>query len=290
MNIGSAKPEKEILQRVPHHLIDICDPAQAYSAARFREDALAEMAAIVARGNIPLLTGGTMLYFKILRDGMADLPETSEALRTEIIAEAEKIGWPAMHEKLARVDPVTAARLHPNHSQRIGRALEVFRMTGEPLSAFHARQKQQNLPYRLLQLGLLPEDRDWLYRRIDHRFDQMMQQGFLEEVKNLYKRGDLSDELPAIRSVGYRQAWEYLQACEAGTGSGGVVGESLTRAEMVERAKMASRQLAKRQLTWLRSWPDLQIISIGTDIEADSVVGASCLRAVNAFLYPGPLG
>lgn len=286
MDIGSAKPDLVVRERVPHHLIDIRDPATPYSVAEFRQDALRLMSDITARGRIPLLVGGTMLYFKILRDGMAELPQTSPQVRADILEEAALKGWPAMHTKLAAIDPQTASTLHPNHSQRIGRALEVHAMTGHTLSALRASQAVQPLPYRLLQLALMPEDRDGLNRRICQRFDRMMEGGFLSEVESLYQRGDLSLELPALRAVGYRQAWEYLCGRYPSSGKG-FVGVNLTREQMIERAKIASCQLAKRQLTWLRSWPDLQSVTIEVGDDAGAVVGERCLRAVDTFLYPG---
>lgn len=287
LNIGTAKPDAETLRRAPHRLINIRDPSEPYSVAEFREDALREMAAISAQGKIPLLTGGTMLYFKALRDGLAPMPETDPAVRAHIMAEAAGSGWPAMHQKLAAIDPLSAARLHPHQSQRIGRALEVHAMTGEALSTLQARQTLLPFPYRLLQLALIPRDRKQLHSRIDLRFDQMMAKGFLQEVEALYKRRDLHAELPAIRAVGYRQAWDYLRQQDLlnnGVATG--VGESLTREQMVERAKIASRQLAKRQLTWLRSWPELKTVVVDFATDSVSDVGASCLQAVNAFLYP----
>jgi len=287
LDIGAAKPDPETLRRAPHHLINIREPSEPYSVAEFREDALREIAAIHKRGKIPLLVGGTMLYFKALRDGLAILPETDPLVRAKITEEARIVGWPSMHKKLSVVDPLSAARLHPHQSQRIGRALEVHAMTGEALSTLQAKQSCSPFPYRLLQLALIPNDREQLYARINQRFDQMMAQGFLREVETLYKNKNLHAELPAIRAVGYRQAWDYL--CQqdlpvnaAATG----LGESLTREHMIERAKIASRQLAKRQLTWLRSWPELKTVVVDFATDSVSDVGASCLQAVNAFLYP----
>lgn len=288
LNIGTAKPDAETLRHTPHRLMDIREPSAPYSVAEFREDALQEMAEISARGKIPLLVGGTMLYFKALRDGLAQMPETDPTIRARIMAEAGAEGWPAMHQKLAAIDPHSASRLHPNQSQRIGRALEVYAMTGKTLSALQARQTASPFPYRLLQLALIPQDREQLHSRINLRFDQMMSEGFLEEVKNLYKRKDLHPELPAIRAVGYRQVWDYLRLQDPlnddGIATG--VGESLTREQMIERAKIASRQLAKRQLTWLRSWPELKTVVVDFATDSVSDVGANCLQVVNAFLYP----
>jgi tRNA dimethylallyltransferase len=282
LDIGSAKPDSTLLSRAPHRLMDIRDPSSPYSVAEFREDALREMAEISTRGKIPLLVGGTMLYFKALRDGLASMPSTDPDVRARITAEAAAAGWPAMHRKLAVIDPQSAARLHPHQSQRIGRALEVYAMTGETLSALQARQVAEPLPYRVLQLGLIPDDRTQLYSRIDRRFDNMMDRGFLEEVESLYQRKDLHRELPAIRAVGYRQAWDFLSQRDMTQ----QVGENLTRELMIERAKIASRQLAKRQLTWLRGWPELQTVTVDFTTDSVSVVGANCLRTVNAFLYP----
>jgi len=287
LDIGTAKPAADILHEAPHRLIDIRDPSEPYSVAEFRVDALREMALISAQGKIPLLVGGTMLYFKALRDGLARMPETNPVIRARITKEALVLGWPAMHQKLAVIDPLSAARLHPHQSQRIGRALEVHAMTGETLSALQARQSASPFPYRLLQLALIPGNREQLYSRINLRFDQMMAQGFLQEVETLYKQKNLHAELPAIRAVGYRQVWDYLcQRDPLNKSIATVVGESLTREQMVERAKIASRQLAKRQLTWLRSWPELKTIVVNFETDSVSDVGASCLKAVNAFLYP----
>jgi len=287
LDIGTAKPDAETLRRAPHHLINIRDPSEPYSVAEFREDALREMAEISARGKIPLLAGGTMLYFKALRDGLAQMPETNPAVRTQIMAEAKVEGWPAMHKKLAAIDPLGASRLHPHQSQRIGRALEVYAMTGESLSTLQSKQAISPFPYRLLQLALIPGNREQLYSRINLRFDQMMAHGLLPEVEALYKRRDLHAELPAIRAVGYRQVWDYLRQQDLLNNSVATgVGESLTREQMVERAKIASRQLAKRQLTWLRSWPELKTVVVDFATDSVSDVGASCLQAVNAFLYP----
>lgn len=269
MDIGSAKPDAQTLAIAPHHLINIRDPSDSYSAADFRNDALDKMADISARGKIPLLVGGTMLYFKALLGGLAELPETDSGIRAQVEAEALVEGWPAMHKKLAVVDAELAAKLHPNHSQRIGRALEVYRMTGVSMSALRAKQIHQSPPYRILQLAIAPHDRDALSRRIDARFKSMMAAGFLDEVKNLYKRGDLHAELPSMRAVGYRQAWEHLSG-------------RLTREEMIERAMIASRQLAKRQFTWLRSWNDLHWVYFDVAPDADDVACAHCLESTVA--------
>ena len=243
MDIGTAKPDAVTLRRAPHRLIDFLDPAEPYSAARFVKDALREIDDIRAQGKIPLLVGGTMLYFRSLLQGLAELPAADDAVREELLREAQHVGWPAMHAQLAAVDPVSAQRIHPNDPQRIQRALEVYRLTRVPLSDWHSRVTQA-LPYHAILLGLLPGDRAALHERIARRFDQMLEQGLLEEVTCLYARGDLDANKPAIRAVGYRQVWQYL------------AGE-IDYTQMRAKAIAASRQLAKRQLTWLRSMPGL---------------------------------
>lgn len=244
MDIGTAKPDAAMLAQAPHRLINLCDPAESYSAATFREDALREMAEISARGRIPLLVGGTMMYFKFLRDGAADLPQADESVRSQLLAEAETQGWPWMHERLAEVDPAAAARLQPMDQQRIQRALEVYRVSGKTLTEYWAEQQTEPLPYQLVNLAVCPTDRALLHQRIAWRFEQMLQQGFVDEVRRLYQRGDLHTGLPSIRAVGYRQVWEYLDGL-------------YDYDSMRERGIIATRQLAKRQITWLRSWPDL---------------------------------
>ena len=245
MDIGTAKPDAETLAIAPHHLIDIIEPSAAYSAANFRTDALRLMADITARGKIPLLVGGTMLYFKALQDGLSGLPEANQEVRARLDARAALIGWPAMHEKLALVDPVTAARLAPNDMQRIQRALEVFEMTGESMSALYAKQTSEVLPYNLLKIALLPSDRKVLHERIALRFEQMLKDGFVQEVRALIEKyPTLTPESTAMRCVGYRQALEHL------------AGE-YDIAELRDRGIFATRQLAKRQLTWLRSMKDV---------------------------------
>lgn len=244
MDIGSAKPDAATLAVAPHRLIDIIDPAQSYSAADFRRDALAAMAEITAAGKVPLLVGGTMMYFKFLRDGAAELPSSDPELRERIMNEGRALGWPAMHAKLALVDAASAQRLEPNDSQRIARALEVYDLSGKALSQFWAEQQQEPLPYNLVNLAVAPVERSVLHQRIEQRFLQMLEQGFVEEVRRLHQRPDLNPELPSIRCVGYRQAWDYLDG-------------KYSYEEMVERGIIATRQLAKRQITWLRSWPEL---------------------------------
>lgn len=245
MDVGTAKPDAAERAVVPHHLIDIIDPTEAYSAARFRADALVLMAEITARGRLPVLAGGTMLYFKALQSGLSALPEADPAVRKQLEAEAEAIGWPAMHAKLALVDSVTAERLKPNDSQRIQRALEVFRLSGQPMSALQGQRAAEDVNVRALKVALVPGDRAVLHARIAQRFDAMLEGGLVEEVKRLRARHALTPELPSMRCVGYRQAWEYLD------------GES-TRDELRERGIAATRQLAKRQLTWLRGMSDVE--------------------------------
>lgn len=245
MNIGTAKPDAATLAQAPHHLIDLIPPTQAYSAANFRNDALRLMADITARGKVPLLVGGTMLYFKALQEGLSGLPEANPEIRARLDARAAFIGWPAMHEKLALVDPITAARLEPNDVQRIQRALEVFEITGEAMSALYVKQASEALPYNLLKIALVPSDRKVLHERIALRFDQMLAAGFVNEVKALIaKYPTLTPESTSMRCVGYRQALEYL------------AGE-YDLAELRDRGIFATRQLAKRQLTWLRGMDDV---------------------------------
>jgi tRNA dimethylallyltransferase len=245
MNIGTAKPDASTLAIAPHHLIDIIDPTSAYSAANFRSDALRLMADITARGKIPLLVGGTMLYFKALQEGLSGLPEADPTIRARLDARAALIGWPAMHAKLALIDPITAARLEPNDMQRIQRALEVFEITGEAMSALYAKQTSEALPYNLLKIALVPSDRKVLHDRIALRFDQMLAAGFVDEVKALImKYPSLTPESTSMRCVGYRQALEHLEG-------------GYDAAELRDRGIFATRQLAKRQLTWLRGMKDV---------------------------------
>jgi len=258
MDIGTAKPTANELAQVPHHLIDIRDPLHAYSAAEFARDATALMADIRARGKLPLLVGGTMLYLKALRDGIDDLPTAQPELRAEMEQQALAVGWPAMHAELAKVDAITAARLAPNDAQRISRALEVWRVSGKALSqwfaegeATRAAQPSLNMPL----LSLEPVDRAWLHQRIALRFDLMLAGGFLTEVQALRTRGDLHIDLPSIRCVGYRQAWELLDAAQAT----GASPESILP-QLHELGVAATRQLAKRQLTWLRGMDERFVI------------------------------
>lgn len=240
MDIGTAKPTASELVQAPHRLIDILDPIESYSAADFRRDALREMAQIAAAGRIPLLVGGTMLYYKALLEGLSPLPEADPQVRAEIEQEAASLGWQALHDKLCRIDPVSGARIHPNDPQRLSRALEVFRVSGKSLTEL-TQQQGEPLPYRTLQFVIAPSDRAWLRERIAVRFDTMLTQGFEAEVAGLLRRGDLNPSLPSIRCVGYRQMWDYL------TGA-------LSYDEMRYRGIVATCQLAKRQMTWLRGW------------------------------------
>ena len=245
MNIGTAKPDASTLANAPHHLIDIIDPTSAYSAANFRSDALQLMAEITARGKVPLLVGGTMLYFKALQEGLSGLPQANLVVRARLDARAALIGWPAMHEKLALIDPETAARLQPNDAQRIQRALEVFEITGESMSSLFKKQTNETLPYRVLKIALLPSDRKVLHVRIETRFDDMLKQGLVDEVKALMANyPSLTSESTSMRCVGYRQVLEYLRG-------------EYELAELHDRGIFATRQLAKRQLTWLRGIKDV---------------------------------
>lgn len=244
MDIGTAKPDAETLAKAPHHLIDLIPPTEVYSAANFRNDALKLMADITARGKVPLLVGGTMLYFKALQGGLSALPEADPEVRAKLDAEALKVGWPAMHAKLAKIDPATAARLEPGDAQRVQRALEVFEISGKTMTELHQASTGDDLPYRLLKVALVPSDRSVLHSRIATRFDDMLKQGFLEEVRTLLKQYPaLTPEFPSMRCVGYRQALEHLAG-------------DYDAPELRDRGIFATRQLAKRQLTWLRGMDD----------------------------------
>lgn len=245
MDIGSAKPSALELARAPHRLIDIRDPADPYSAADFRDDALSHMRQISAAGNVPLLVGGTMLYFKRLVEGVANLPSADPAIRQQLEAQRQAEGLTSLHKKLAEVDAVSAQRIHPNDPQRLMRALEVFYASGRPMSELWAEQQQETFPWRVLSIALAPSDRSLLHRRIEKRFELMLSEGLINEVDALKKRNDLHLGLPAMKSVGYRQVWEHLEG-------------EYEYATLVERGVIATRQLAKRQLTWLRSWPALE--------------------------------
>ena len=250
MDIGTAKPSAQELAAVPHHLIDIRDPLQAYSAAEFVRDATQLIHEIHARGKLPLLVGGTMLYFKALFDGLDDMPKADAQVRAALEAEAQAKGWPSLHAELAQVDPVTAARLAPGDSQRIQRALEVFRVSGRPLSSFHTTKTiatGADAARATTLISLEPSDRAWLHARIAQRFDAMLAAGFLDEVKTLRARGDLHPDLPSMRCVGYRQAWEALDGL-------------FPMSELRDRGIFTTRQLAKRQITWLRSMPQRRVV------------------------------
>ncbi len=267
MDIGTAKPEEEVLKEAPHRLINVCEPTESYSAAHFRDDALREIAAIIEKGRIPLLVGGTMMYFKALDQGLAKLPSADPVIRQKLLDEAEDKGWGFMHQKLAEVDPVSAKRIHPNDPQRLQRALEVYEISGRTLTEFWAdqaetKEKQETgqnieehytnwgrdsfstLSYNAINIAVSPKERSTLHDRIALRFKQMLSNGFVEEVKVLHQSEMLNLSMPSMRCVGYRQVWEYLDG-------------NLSYDEMVERGIIATRQLAKRQITWLRRWPNL---------------------------------
>ena len=239
MDIGTAKPTAEELALAPHHLIDIREPEHTYSAADFRNDALALMKDIISRNKIPLLVGGTMLYYKALQEGLSPLPAADEEIRKKLDQQASEYGWEIMHERLQQVDPQAAERIHKNDPQRIQRALEVFEITGQSMTSLWQQQESEKLPYRLLKIILFPEDRSQLHQRIEKRFRNMLEQGFIDEVEDLKKYKHVSLDLPAMRSVGYRQALEYLEG-------------QYDYDEMINRGIYATRQLAKRQFTWLR--------------------------------------
>ena len=246
MDIGSAKPDKATLARAPHRLIDICDPADAYSAGRFRYDALAEMDQVSSLARVPLLVGGTMLYFRALQQGIADLPAADRAVRQRLDEEAGAKGWEYMHQRLQRIDPVSARRIHPNDPQRIQRALEVYEISGKTLTDYWREQNAVAFPYRCVKIALVPPDRHNLRTIIERRFDAMLAAGLVEEVEQLYRRQDLTADLPAIRAVGYRQVWAMLAG-------------DYSFETMREKAVIATAQLAKRQMTWLRKEPDCNI-------------------------------
>jgi len=240
MDIGTAKPSAQELQQAPHRLIDILEPTEAYSAANFRNDALAAMAEITAAGKIPLLVGGTMLYFRALEHGLADLPAADEQVRAQLDADIEQHGLMAMHQRLQQLDPDSAARIHPNDPQRIQRALEVFEISGKTMTELHAEAAKDRLQYRVAKIIVAPQDRSILHQRIEKRFNLMIKKGFVDEVVGLRQRGNLSLNLPSMRAVGYRQVWEYLDGMYAYD-------------EMMQKGIVATRQFAKRQLTWLRA-------------------------------------
>lgn len=247
MDIGTATPDAEFLTRYPHRLVDILDPLESYSAADFRRDALQAMAEITAAGRIPLLVGGTMLYYQALMKGLAPLPEADPVVRARLLQEAEQSGWECLHQRLQQLDPVAAQRIHPNDPQRLQRALEVYELTGRPMTELWQEQELQRLPYSTLSLCVMPQERKVLHQRIEQRFQLMLEQGFEAEVRALWERGDLTLQMPSIRCVGYRQMWEHFAG----------VWDYDT---MVQKGIVATRQLAKRQVTWLRSWPDLHCL------------------------------
>ena len=265
MNIGTAKPDAEILRQYPHHLVDIRNPDEVYSAADFRSEVLTLMSAISERGNIPLLVGGTMLYFKVLIEGIASMPAADSAIREKIVREAKTGGWQKVHQRLAEVDPESAARIHPNDPQRLQRALEIWELTGESMTQLHKKQQDLvSLPFSVCQLAIIPSDRADLHRIIAARFEQMIKDGFIEEVEHLREKYDLNAELPSIKSVGYRQVWQYLEG-------------EVDRKAMQERAIIATRQLAKRQFTWLRGWSNLKEIPFPEVNEALKIIQASSI-------------
>lgn len=247
MDIGTAKPDANLQKIAPHRLIDICDPSESYSAGQFNQDALTAIQEIIAKNHIPLLVGGTMMYFHTLQNGISNLPSANKKTRDKLSQEAEAIGWEELHKRLLQIDPIAATKIHPNDPQRIQRALEVYELTGIKLSDYWQSNKTVLQEYNVVNLALLPTDREHLHQRIQQRFMRMLEQGFIIEVESLYHRGDLHANLPSMRSVGYQQVWAYLAG-------------KLNRQEMQERGIIATRQLAKRQLTWLRNWePLLQI-------------------------------
>ncbi|WP_165477892.1 tRNA (adenosine(37)-N6)-dimethylallyltransferase MiaA [Alteromonas sp. KUL17] len=243
MDIGTAKPSQDEQAGVVHHLIDIIDPAESYSVSQFVNDTNALIGDILSRGKVPILAGGTMMYFNALINGISPLPKSDEKIRDEITQQAQGLGWSSLHDELRRVDPVSGERIHPNDPQRITRALEVYRSTGKTLTHWQ-QQEGEKCPYNIAQFAIAPADRAMLHERIATRFDIMLEQGFEKEVLKLYERSDLHEDLPSIRSVGYRQMWQYLDG-------------QLSYAEMRERGIIATRQLAKRQLTWLRGWEEV---------------------------------
>ncbi|CAM3196779.1 MULTISPECIES: tRNA (adenosine(37)-N6)-dimethylallyltransferase MiaA [Vibrio] len=264
MDIGTAKPDAREQELAPHRLIDILDPSESYSAADFRRDALKEMNDIVAEGKIPLLVGGTMLYYKALLEGLSPLPAADPEIRQQIEKEAIELGWDALHDQLKAIDPVSAERIHPNDPQRLSRALEVYRISGKTLTEL-TKTKGEPLPFRVKQFAIAPKERAELHRRIELRFEKMVENGFEDEMKALYARKDLHPDLPSIRCVGYRQMWDYLDG-------------NCTLDEAIFRGVCATRQLAKRQITWLRSWDDLTWLdSENIDLAFETVSNAIAL-------------
>ena len=268
MDIGTAKPTADERKRAPHRLIDIRDPEEAYSAAEFCADAQREMQAITRAGKIPLLVGGTMFYFHALEFGLADLPSADPDIRARLGEEAGRIGWVALHRRLQSIDPDSAARIHPHDTQRIQRALEIHEITGHPPSQLAAAQPGAALPYRLIKIALWPQERVQLHGRIESRFHAMLELGFVAEVEQLYRRGGLTMTMPSIRTVGYRQIWEYLT-------------KEVNYSQMIERAVAATRQLAKRQITWLRTYPDLHAFD-----SANSLIEKQCTEYLQQRMRP----
>ena len=251
MDVGTAKPTAQELALAPHRLIDILDPSESYSAADFRRDALTAIEDIIARGKTPLLVGGTMMYFEALLEGLSPLPSADDAIRQQILLQAETEGWESLHRELCAIDPVAGQRIHPNDPQRLSRALEVYRISGKTMTEL-TQTKSAGLPYDVVQFAIAPSDRSVLHQLIAKRFAMMLEQGFVDEVARLKAREDLHLDMPSMRCVGYRQCWQYLD-------------NEFDHATMVDKATAATRQLAKRQLTWLRSWPDLQWLESGVE-------------------------
>jgi tRNA dimethylallyltransferase len=270
MNVGTAKPDAATLAKYPHHLTDLISPEETYSAARFCSDALRVMGEITARGKVPVIVGGTMLYYKALTEGLADMPKADAAIRAQIDAEAAIHGWPHMHLELAKLDPESAARLKPNDAQRIQRALEVVRLTGRTMAEIYATQERQPFPYKRLTIALMPTDRAWLHERIALRFDMMLAQGLVEETRTLRSKYQLHAELPSMRSVGYRQVWEMLEG-------------EIPPQELRDRGIFATRQFAKRQITWLNSLPNLALFDCMKPALAETINSN-----VNSFLSTTP--
>ena len=259
MDIGTAKPDTELLAKAPHRLIDIIDPTESYSAADFVLDAVDHVQDILSKGKTPLLVGGTMMYFNALQKGLAEMPNANAELRATIEQEALEKGWASLHEELQKVDPAAALRIHPNDPQRLQRAIEVYRLTGKTMTQFWSEQESVSLPFDMINMAVMPKERSVLHERIEQRFYDMMDQGFLAEVEGFYQRGDLSIEMPSMRCVGYRQLWQYLN------------GDDLLD-DAIFKGVVASRQLAKRQLTWLRGWEDLMIFdSLSKDLVPDAL-------------------
>lgn len=259
MDIGTAKPDAELLAKAHHRLIDIIDPTESYSAADFVLDAVDHVQDILSKGKTPLLVGGTMMYFNALQKGLAEMPNANAELRAAIEQEALEKGWASLHDELKKVDPAAALRIHPNDPQRLQRAIEVYRLTGKTMTQFWSEQESVSLPFDMINMAVMPKERSVLHERIEQRFYDMMDQGFLAEVEGFYRRGDLSIEMPSMRCVGYRQLWQYLN------------GDDLLD-DAIFKGVVASRQLAKRQLTWLRGWEDLMIFdSLSKDLVPDAL-------------------